>query len=55
MCLIIACVFAYLSFSFYEDGSMLNATINGIIALFFIILLVRNIMKTRKLKKENNK
>lgn len=52
MCLIIAFVFAYLSFSFYEDGSMLNAGINGTIAVFFIGLLVRNIIKTRQMIKD---
>jgi len=50
MCLVIACIFAYLSFSFYEDGSMLNAGINGLIALFFIGLLARNIMKVKASK-----
>ncbi len=55
MCLIIACVFAYLSFSFYEEGNMVNASINGAIALFFMILLIRNIVKTRKMIKDKKK
>ena len=48
MCLIIALVFSYLSLMFLSEGSYLNATINGIIAIAFIALLVRNILKTKK-------
>jgi large-conductance mechanosensitive channel len=48
MCLIIACVFSFLAFSFYQDGSILNAVINGVIAAFFVVLLVRNILKTKR-------
>ncbi len=52
MCLLISCVFAFLSYSFYQDGSYLNSFINGAIALFFIILLIRNIIKTKKEKEQ---
>jgi len=56
MCLIIAFVFSYLSYSFYIDGEILNSIINATIAVIFIILLVRNIIKSRKyLKNKENK
>jgi|AntRauTorcE11898_2_1112593.scaffolds.fasta_scaffold191974_1 hypothetical protein len=48
MCLIISLVFSYLSVMFYLEGNIMNALINGLIALFFIVLLVRNIIKTKK-------
>jgi len=50
MCVIIAAVFSYLSYSFYIDNDILNAVINGSIAIFFIGLLIRNILKTIKEK-----
>jgi len=46
MCLIISAFFSYLSYTFYVSGDITNAIINGIIAILFIILLVRNILKT---------
>jgi len=33
---------------FFSEGNYLNAFINGIIALIFIALLIRNILKTKK-------
>jgi len=50
MCLIISLVFSYLAFVFFEDGNILGANINGVIALGFIALLIRNILKTKKEK-----
>lgn len=50
MCFIISGVFSYLAFSFYVEGDIVNATINGSIALLFLILLTRNIFKTKKEK-----
>jgi len=52
MCLIISFIFTYLSYSFYEDGEITNAIINGVIALFFLGLMVRNILSVRKMKKK---
>jgi len=48
MCLIIALVFSYLAIMFFSEGSYLNGGINGIIALIFIALLIRNILKTKQ-------
>jgi len=57
MCLIIACVFSYLAYTFYIDNQILNSIINATIAVVFIILLLRNIIKSRKYlkNKENEK
>jgi hypothetical protein len=52
MCLVVAGIFSYLAFSFYQDGLILHTIINGTIALFFIGLLVRNIIKTKKMKRK---
>lgn len=50
MCVVISGVFTYLAYSFYIDGNITAALINGSIALFFVGLLARNIFKTRKEK-----
>lgn len=55
MCLIISLIFISLSIMFLNEGNFLNAFINGIIALFFIGLLIRNILKTKKQREENGK
>jgi len=52
MCLVIAGIFGYLAFSFYQDGSITNAIINGVIALLFMILMIRNILKVKESKKK---
>lgn len=54
MCLIISGIFLYLSFSFYADDNLINALINGLIGIFFLLLLIRNIRKTIADKKHNN-
>ncbi len=54
MCLIIALVFSYLTVMFYSEGNYTNALINGIIALFFLALLLRNILKTKREKNESH-
>lgn len=48
MCLVISLVFSALAYLFFEDENMQGFYINGIIALFFILLLIRNIIKTKK-------
>ncbi len=48
MCLVISGIFTYLAYSFYIDGATTNALINGGIALIFVGLLIRNILKTKK-------
>ena len=48
MCLIISIVFSFLAYTFLEDGNMQGFYINLSIALFFILLMIRNILKTKK-------
>ncbi|MCK5293138.1 MAG: hypothetical protein KAJ49_00690 [Arcobacteraceae bacterium] len=55
MCLIIASVFLYLGYSFFLEGDILSASINGVIAILFMSLMVRNILKTREERKANGK
>jgi len=52
MCLVISLVFIALSYIFFQDGNMQGFLLNGGIALFFIGLLIRNILKTIKQKKK---
>ena len=51
MCLVISGVFCYLAYGFFLEGDMIAGSINSIIALFFLGLLIRNIVKTRNEKK----
>jgi hypothetical protein len=51
MCLIIALIFLLLAVVFFNEQSYINASINALIALFFIVLLIRNIVKTKKERK----
>jgi uncharacterized membrane protein YphA (DoxX/SURF4 family) len=48
MCLIIFIIFTALAYTFFEDGNMQGFYINISIALFFILLMIRNILKTKK-------
>ncbi|MBU0923494.1 hypothetical protein KKG81_01305 [bacterium] len=48
MCLIISIIFTALAYTFFEDGNMQGFYINISIALFFILLMIRNIIKTKK-------
>jgi hypothetical protein len=48
MCLIISIVFSVLAYTFFQDGDMQGFYINISIALFFILLMLRNIVKTKK-------
>jgi hypothetical protein len=52
MCLVISLIFLALAYTFFQDGNMQGFYINLSIALFFILLMLRNIIKT---KKEKNK
>lgn len=54
MCLIISIIFTILAYTFYQDDNMQGFYINISIALFFILLMTRNILKTKKIK-ENEK
>ena len=51
MCLVISIIFTVLAYTFFEDGNMQGFYINISIALFFILLMLRNILKTKKDRK----
>ena len=46
MCLILVAVMAYFSISNFMAGNMTAGILQGIIALFFLLLLMRNIYVT---------
>lgn len=48
MCLVLGFIFAFLSVSFFMENNILNASVNGVIALVFFALMARNIIKTKK-------
>ena len=48
MCLVISLVFTALAYLFFEDNYMQGFYINGGIAIFFIVLLIRNILTAKK-------
>ena len=48
MCLVISLVFLALAYTFFNDGNMQGFYINLSIALFFILLMIRNIIKAKK-------
>jgi len=54
MCFIISIIMLILSFNFFDVGNTLLATITLAVAIFFIYLMVKNILYVKKLKKENN-
>lgn len=48
MCLVLSLVFLALAYTFFQDGNMQGVYINVAIALLFILLMIRNIIKTKK-------
>jgi len=48
MCLLISLIFAGLAYTFFDDGNMQGFYINISISLFFILLMTRNIIKTKR-------
>tara|TARA_B100001063_G_scaffold218151_1_gene221301 strand:+ start:2770 stop:2919 length:150 start_codon:yes stop_codon:yes gene_type:complete len=48
MCLVISLVFTALAYLFFQENNMQGFFINGGIALFFIGLLIRNILTAKK-------
>ena len=54
MCLIISLIFLALAYTFFESANMPGFLISFLISIFFIILLIRNIIKPKKSVKRNN-
>jgi len=53
MCLMISFLSFGFAYMFYSDGNMSYASFSAIIGLFFIGLMIRNILKTKK-ERENS-
>lgn len=53
MCLVIALIFSALAYTFYEDSNMQGFFINISIALLFLLLMTRNILKEKKRRQED--
>jgi len=52
MCLIISAICFALSYNFYVAGDISIASTNLIIGIFFALLMLRNILKTKKERKK---
>ena len=52
MCLVISILMFVLSFNYYNSQNYLLASGSLIVAIFFIILMIRNIIRVKKSKKE---
>ena len=53
MCFIIAIVGLILSYNFFMSGDLLLALLPLSVALFFVYLMIKNIIYVRNLKKKN--
>ena len=54
MCLVISILMLVLSFNYYNAQNYLLASGSLIVAIFFIILMIRNIMRVKKFKKSQH-
>lgn len=54
MCLVIAFITTIYAFTAFYNGHFTSASIAAVIALFFTLLLARNIRDVRKRKNEKN-
>lgn len=52
MCVVLTFLFAALAYSFYSEGNIAAFVVNGSIAFGFLLLLIRNILKTKKEREE---
>lgn len=52
MCLVISIICFAIAYNFFESGNTAVAIVNLIIGIFFALLMIRNILKTKKERKE---
>lgn len=52
MCLVISIVMLVLSFNYYNSDNYQFATGSLMVAIFFMILMIRNILRVKKIKEE---
>jgi len=55
MCFVISILGLFLAFNFYQAGDMLLAGGSVVVSLFFIFLMIRNILYVKKMKEEKMK
>ena len=55
MCFIIAIVGLMLAYNFFMVGNLLLALGSLLVALFFVYLMIKNILFVKNLKKKDNK
>lgn len=55
MCLIISLIFSSLAYMFFIENNMLGFYINISIALLFLLLMTKNILKEKKRRIEESK
>ncbi|WP_164969080.1 hypothetical protein [Candidatus Marinarcus aquaticus] len=48
MCLVLSLIFIAVAYTFFQESNWLLFSINLVLALFFIALLIRNIITTKK-------
>ncbi len=54
MCLIISIVAGIFAFNAFMNGSIILAFGSTIVSIFFIYLMINNILHVRKIREENN-
>jgi len=53
MCLVISVICFSLAYSFFQSGDVSIAITNLILAIFFALLMLRNVLKTKKERRES--
>jgi hypothetical protein len=54
MCFIISIISAILAYNFYISDNLLLAVASALVTLFFIYLMIKNILYVKKLKEKKN-
>jgi len=54
MCFVISIVGLFLAYNFYNAGNMLLAGGSVLVSMFFIFLMIRNILHVKKIREEKN-
>ncbi|WP_457743960.1 hypothetical protein [Sulfurimonas sp.] len=52
MCFVISILGLFLAFNFYQAGDMLLAGGSVVVSLFFIFLMIKNILYVKKMKED---
>ena len=52
MCLVVSLIFLALAYTFFQEDNMQGVYLSISVAFLFIFLLIRNILKTKKERKQ---